>query len=120
MALCKTFRIVLAGLAVAACAALWFGYSPRHWLRQVSFAVVKVDDRTVPADVYFGNPRRSETEAVALVRVPGVGDYLLDFDDETYREASSREFIRVPRGAWSLRPMDEGQFGAPSALPKHE
>ena len=52
-------------------------------------------------------------EAIALVHVPGVGDYFLDFEEEEYREASNREFIHVGRSIWTLKPMRDGRFLSP-------
>ena len=107
----KKLGIVLVPLAVAACG-LWFAYAPEHWMRRVE-PVVKVDERPVRADVYIGNPTLRENEAVALVHVPGVGDYFLSFDGESYRETSLQEFARVPGGAWTFRSMRKGHFSAP-------
>jgi hypothetical protein len=70
-------------------------YSPEHWLEREGFGSVRVDDRPVPATVYIGNP--SEAEAIALVHVPNVGDFLVDFSEETFREASKHEFIALLR-----------------------
>ena len=75
--------------------------------------MVKVDDRVVPASIYIGNPTNSEAEAVSLIHVPGVGNYLFSFDTEKYREASSREFIRLPFGAWTFKSMVNGPFVEP-------
>ena len=72
-----------------------------------------VDGHAMPATVYMGNPTGSEAEAVMLVHVPGVGNYLFSFDTEKYREASSREFVRFYVGAWTYKSMLAGQFGKP-------
>jgi hypothetical protein len=94
---------------------MWFSiaYSPEHWLEREDFGSVRVDDRPVPATVYIGNPRQSEAEAIALVHVPNVGDYLVDFSEETFREASKHEFIALYYGAWTWKPMTHGRFGPP-------
>lgn len=94
---------------------LWFniGYAPRHWLDRVDFGNVQVDDKPVPSAVYMGNPKRTEAEAIALVRVPGVGSYLINFDSESIREASEHDFAILGAGAWTWNPMDEGQFSPP-------
>jgi hypothetical protein len=112
MRVSRKYGIALVILAVAACG-LWFAYAPEHWMRQVAFGTVKVDDRPVRADVYIGNPTQSEAEAIALIHVPGVGDYFLGFGDENYREASNHEFVRLLRGAWTFKSMREGHFTTP-------
>jgi hypothetical protein len=110
----KKLGIVLVPLAVAACA-LWFVSSPEHWMGRVDWPVVKIDDRLVRADVYIGNPTHWENEAIALVHVPGAGNYFLSFDGESYREASSQEFAHLPGGAWTIESMRKGHFS--TALP---
>jgi hypothetical protein len=87
---------------------MWFSiaYAPQHWLERFDFETVKVDDRPVPATMYIGNPRRSEAEAIAVVHVPGVGDYFLDFSEETFREASKHELVALPFGAWTWRTIE--------------
>ena len=103
---------VLVTLAVT-CDSLWFVYSPEHWLRRIDFGTVLLDDRPVRADLYFGDPRQSEAETVALVRVLGVGDYFLDFGDVSFREASKQRFLGFPGGVWSVKPMTAGHFNEP-------
>ena len=56
---------------------------------------------------------QSEAEAIAVVHVPGVGDYFLDFSEETFREASKHELVALPFGAWTSRTMSHGKFGPP-------
>ncbi len=109
----RWYGIMIVTLVVATCAVTWFAYVPQHWLRRVSFAAVKVDNHPVPAEVYFGSPTYSEAETIALIHVPGVGDYFFDFGSEMYREASNREFIRLGPGVVTLKPMNEGHFGVP-------
>lgn len=94
---------------------LWIGiiYSQAHWLGRVDFGEVKVDDRSVPAVVYIGYPADSEAQAIALVHVPTVGDYFLDFEEETFRQGSGRDFIPLGYGAWTYKPMRQGQFRPP-------
>lgn len=94
---------------------MWFSfaYAPKHWLERFDFETVKIDDRPVPAAMYIGNPWHSEAEAIAIVRVPGVGDYLLDCNGETFREASKHELVAMPFGAWTWRAMSDGKFGPP-------
>ena len=110
MTVSRKYGIALGALGIAACG-VWFAYTPEHWMRQVAFGTVKVDDQPVRADVYIGNPTQSEAEAIALVHVPGVGDYFLNFDDEHYREASNREFVRLLGGVWTFKSMRAGHFG---------
>lgn len=61
----------------------------------MAFVTVMVDGRPVRADAYIGHPTENEAEAIALVQVPGAGDYFLNFEEEQYREASDHEFIRL-------------------------
>src|SRR6266702_5477648 len=92
---------------------LWLVYASAHWMAQVSWATVTVDERPVVADAYIGNPTENEAEAFLLIHVPELGDYLLNFDGENYREASSNEFARFYRHAWTFRSMDGGHFIRP-------
>jgi hypothetical protein len=108
----RKYIIALVALAVLISAGLLLFYAPRHWLSRMSDARVSVDGRALRADVYMGQPTNNEADAYALVLVPGVGNYILDFNDETYREPSNYEFIRLPRGAWTFRSMLTGQFKA--------
>jgi hypothetical protein len=107
------YGVALALAGAATIGGVWRTYSPAHWMTKISWATVSVDDRPVVADIYIGDPRESEAEAIALVHVPGVGDYFLDFGGENYREASNREFARLPGHAWTFKPMDGGQFVTP-------
>ena len=63
--------------------------------------------------MYIGNPRQSEAESIGLVHVPGVGDYFLDFGEETFRRASKREVVTLPFGAWTWRQITGGKFSPP-------
>ncbi|MDQ1453541.1 MAG: hypothetical protein QOK38_3407 [Acidobacteriaceae bacterium] len=115
MTLGKKFGIALVALAVAACglwiAAMLGSYSREHWMGRADWPVVKVDDRPVSADVYIGTPTHYESDAISLVRAPGVGDYFLNFDGESYRDASHHEFIDLlGGGVWTSKPMGEGHF----------
>lgn len=94
---------------------MWFdtGYAPTHWLERVDFGNVTVDGQHIPAAVYIGTPTLSEAEAVALVHVPGIGNYFIDFSSERYREASSHEVIASRFGAWTWKPMNQGPFRPP-------
>ncbi len=108
----KKYRIALATLADILLAVLWF-YSPDHWLSRITFATVSVDGRLVRSDLFIGNPAHSEAESIVLVHVPGVGDFFLNFLDESYREASDHEFVRLPRGIWTFKSIRQGRFVAP-------
>ena len=100
---------VLFGLIVGG---LWVVYAPAHWLTPFA-GTVMVDERPTQADLYIGHPTNSEAEAIAFVHVPKVGNYLLDFEQEKYREASDHEFVRFKRGVWTFAPMNEGRFVPP-------
>jgi hypothetical protein len=94
--------------------ALLFFYVPENWLRQVTgFATLTVDGRQVQTDIYLGNPTTNEAEAFLLVCIPGEGSFLFNFLDEDFRELSSREFVRLYRGAITLRPMSTGPWVQP-------
>jgi hypothetical protein len=96
-------------------ATLWFtfGYAPQHWLSRVEIDPVRVGEQQVLAVAYFGNPRQSEAEAIALVHVPNVGDYYFDFGHERFRQASDWDFVRLHYGAWSLARMTQGRWRDP-------
>lgn len=100
-------------LAIAGLVALWFFYSPDHWLRKVQFGTVSVDDHRVQADIYFGEPPFSQAEAIALIHVQNVGDYFLDFGNEKVRQASRSEYLRLPSGVWCFKSMRDGKFNNP-------
>ena len=107
-------RLPLA-LANLVLATLWFtlGYAPQHWLTRMEIGSARVEGQQVPAVVYFGNPRRSEAELVALVQVPNIGDYYFDFGEERYRQASHLGFVPLHYGAWSWGPMIRGRWRMP-------
>jgi hypothetical protein len=44
------------------------------------YGAVKINGQQTSGTVYFGYPSDSEAEAVALVDIPGVGDYFLSFE----------------------------------------
>lgn len=110
----KHFFKVIAGLLLLllVVGAFWFVYAPAHWLRPF-VGTVTVDGHPAQADLYIGHPTDSEAEAIAFVHVPGVGDYFLNFEEEKYREATSKESIRFQRGVWTFAPMNEGRFSQP-------
>ena len=113
----RSFRVGLA-LASFLVLTMWFGiaYAPQHWLERMDFESVTVDGRPVLATMYIGNPKQSEAEAIALVHVPGVGDYFLDFGEETFRAASKHEVVTLPFGAWTWRQMTRGKLLAAMVL----
>ncbi|MGA3132149.1 MAG: hypothetical protein ABSD59_15190 [Terracidiphilus sp.] len=110
-------------LMVLSCAAvgIWCfrAYVPKHLMRQFDIAVT-VDGHPIKAEAYIGQPTDSEAEAYVLVHTPSVGDYLLNFDSESYREASEHEYIRAKQQAWFLKPMQEGRFEPPSRMKLNE
>jgi hypothetical protein len=109
----RLFKVIAGFLLLAlTVGAVWLIYAPAHWLTPFAGAVT-VDEHPVEADLYIGHPTNNEAEAIAFVHVSGVGDYFLDFDQEKYREASSKEFIRFKRGVWTLAPMNKGRFVPP-------
>ena len=108
-------RLAIALILVAAMlVALWFWYLPEHWLGQAkNFATVTVNDRPVQADTYIGNPDGNEADAFLLVRINAGANYLFNLDAETYREVSSREFVRLGRGLFVFKPVSRGKWVSP-------
>jgi hypothetical protein len=100
-------------LVVSTVVLLWFSY-PEHWLKHVSkLATVTVDDRPVPAEAYLGHPTENEAEAFLLVNISGVGDYLFNFEEESYRQVSRSEFVRLRGGVVTFKPMSKGRWLKP-------
>jgi len=110
MSIGKRSRVTVALLMTAVCAVLLFLSAPEHWMHRITWATVTVDNKPSSAEVYLGHPTNNEAEAIALVRIPGVANYFLDFENETYREAPSGGFLHLPNGVWTLKPMRAGQF----------
>jgi hypothetical protein len=101
-------------LIMVVCVSLLVLYLPDHWLRQVTdFATVTIDGSRVQADIYLEQPTTNQADAFLLVRIPGEGSFLFNFLDEDFREISSREFIRLYRGAVTLKPMSTGPWVQP-------
>lgn len=82
-------------------------------MTQVNWATVEVDGTPVQAEVYIGNPTDNEADAFLLVHLPNAGDYFLSFGNENYRVATNKEYIRLRRHAWTLKPIGYGQFVKP-------
>jgi hypothetical protein len=113
----RRFKHAMIVLVAFSCATgcLWYSISwvPKHLLRRICWATVNVDGHAANADVYMGHPTGEECEAYVLVHVPSAGDYFLNFDNESYREASEYEYIRTKRLLWFFKPMQEGSFKLP-------
>ena len=92
---------------------LWLTYERSHWMTQVEWATVEVDERPVQAEVYIGYPTHSEAEAFLLIHSPAAGDYFLSFGNENYRVAKNEEFIRLLHHVWILKPIGDGHFIEP-------
>ena len=104
-------------IVVAAAVLMWLWY-PEHWLKHVSkFATVTVDDRQVPAEAYLGHPTENEADAFLFVDIGGVGNYIFNFDEESYRPVSRSEFVRLRAGVVTFKPMSKGGWLSP--LPFH-
>lgn len=100
-------------LLVAVAVFVWFSY-PEHWLGHVSsFATVTVDDRPAQAKTYLGHPTDNEAEAFLLVNIDGAGDYLFNFEEQSYRQVSRSEFVRLPGGVLTFTPMSKGRWLMP-------
>jgi hypothetical protein len=101
---------VLVAIVTSSVAILIF-YVPSHWMREIrNFASVTVDGHSVIAETYIGNPTRNEADAILLVRIPGEGNFLFNFSNEDFREISGEEFVRIFRGAVTLRNMARGPW----------
>ncbi len=81
---------------------------------------VTVDGHPISTEAYIGQPTDQEAQAYVLVHVPNVGDYVLNFDEESYREASEHEYIHGKQQVWFLKPMQEGRFELPSGMKSDE
>jgi hypothetical protein len=100
-------------LIIAASVSLLIFYMPEHWLRQVSFASVTVDDHPVQAGVYIGKPTDNEADAILLVNIQKVGSFLFNFDEEKFQEISSHQFVQLYRSALIFKPMSNGPWVEP-------
>jgi hypothetical protein len=93
--------------------ALLVFYAPAHYMKRVNWLKVDVDHSVVSADAYAGEPTHREAETYVLVHVPNIGNYLLNFEEEKYREVSSREFFRVRPASWMFKSIVQGQWIEP-------
>jgi hypothetical protein len=75
-----------------------------------------------PTDMHESqaSPYREDVRNVDACARVKCGDYLLSFDNESYREASKQEYIRRKQRAWFLKPMQEGLFESPSQMKLNE
>lgn len=96
------------------CGVVSFLLVPEHLLRRANnFAAVTLDGRSLRADAYIGNPTMYESDAFLLIRTSGNGNYLFNFDGETFRPVSSYEFVPLHWAVFILRPMSKGPWRAP-------
>ena len=111
----RSLLFSLALVAVVAAGWLWFTVFPEHWMRRVDLGTVKVDDRPVQAEIYFGNPTFYESDIVALVHLKDGIDYFLDFPTERVREGKPSEYVRLLGGVgvWCFRCMQDDGFREP-------
>ena len=107
-------------MANVALVSLWItiAYAPAHWLAKSGPGDVKINGQRADATLYYGNPTDSEAEAVALVEIPGAGDYLLNFGSEKIRLAAKHDFIHLPGGIWVFKSLRQMNFFEP--LPPRE
>lgn len=113
VALCaKKWQLLLANLLLVT---LWItiAYAPSHWMAHSGHGAVRINGQETRAAVYFGNPTDSEAEAIALVDIPGVGDYFLSFGTEKVRFAASRHYVHLPGGIWVFESLRQMSFVAP-------
>ena len=110
----KSKTAIATVLGVVICVFSWFWLMPEHWLAHVKdFGTVTVDGQQVQADTYLGHPTNREAEAFLLVRTNAVGAYLFNFEDENYREVSSKGFVRFPGGVVIWTRLSGGPWLAP-------
>jgi hypothetical protein len=74
---------------------------------------VRVDRQRTDATIYFGHPIDSEAEAVALVEMPGTGDYFLRFETEKVGLGAENEYVHLPYGIWVFKSLRQMSFVAP-------
>ncbi len=110
----KLKTVIATVVAVVICMLSWFWLMPEHWLARVKdFATVTVDGQRIQADTYLAHPTSYESEAFLLVRTNVAGSYLFNFEDENYREVSSKEFVRFPGGVLLWSRLSRGPWLAP-------
>ncbi len=108
-------------MANVALITLWvaIAYAPAHWLGHWrAQCTVRVNGQQVSATLFLGNPYDSEAEEIALVDIPGVGDYFLSFGAEKVRLASEKELVHLPGGIWDFKSLRQMSFVEP--LPSTE
>lgn len=106
---------------LAGVSAWLFCLAPEHWLGYVrDFGTVTVDGSTIQAQMYLGHPTDNEADAFLLVKTNGMGNYLLNFDEESYREVRNGEFVRLPGGAIIWTPLNKGPWRSPSSTRLNE
>lgn len=64
-----------------------------------------------------GIQTENEAEAFLLVNISGVGDYMFNFEEESYRQVSRSEFVSLRAGVVTFKPMNKGRWLTP--LPFH-
>jgi hypothetical protein len=67
----------------------------------------------INADEAFGKSNAKRGRGNCGRACAQCGSYFLDFSEETFREASKYEFVPLPFGAWTWKPMTHGEFGPP-------
>lgn len=123
MQLGRIWKYGIAVLLALSCAVTWVWYyriyEPKHLMRPFNVAVT-VDGHPINAEAYIGQPTDNEAEAYVLVHAPNLGDYLLNFDQESYRVTSEHDYTRGKQQIWLLKPMQEGRFQSPSSMKLNE
>jgi len=95
------------------CASLFFLLAPEHLLwRANNFAAVTLDGRSVNSDEYVGSPTMYESDTFLLIRISGNGNYLFNFDGESFRLVSTDEFVPLHWAVFVFRPMSKGAWRA--------
>jgi len=112
-----TIRLKVGGISAVlflVCALLFFLLVPDHLLRRMNnFATVTLDGQRVTSDAYIGNPTMYESDAFLLIRTSGEGNYLFNFDAESFRLLSSYEFVPLHWAVFLFKPMSKGPWHAP-------
>ena len=108
----KNWRLLLANSVLIT---LWIAiaYAPAHWMANWGPGTVRINGQQADATVYFGHPTDSEAENIALVDIPGTGNYFLSFETEKVRPAANREFVHLPGGIWVFKSLHPMSFVSP-------
>jgi len=106
----KNWRLLLANAVLVT---LWvtIAYAPAHWMANSGSGTVRINGQRTHATVYFGHP--TDSEAVALVDIPGAEGYFLNLGSERVKLATNREFVHLSGGIWVFKSLRRMNFSEP-------